>query len=315
MIDLDRIEAMTMLLSAVDNGSFSAAAREMKVPTSTLTRRIVDLEEFLGTRLITRTTRKLAMTDAGAAYIAAARRIVDEIREQEREAAGEFATVRGMLVISTPIQFGRLHVLPIVNQFLTSHPDIKVRLLQSDQNIDLIDGRADLAIRIGELPNSSMVATRVGSVRPVVCVSPALLEEYGIPRDPEALLKIPSVVFDSPYLSPWRFRVPETNREFALDIHPRLWVTAPDAAVQAAVDGVGATLLLEHDPAAAIDAGQLKIILERYEAQTVPVNIIHVSRNLMPLKLRRFIDFATPRLRDSLAHFGRSATERVPTAR
>src|SRR5262245_22128873 len=175
---------MAMLLSAVDKGSLSAAAPHQNILVSTLTRRITDLEAHLGTRLLTRTTRKLKLTDAGAAYIASARRILEQVHEQEREAAGEFTAARGGLVVATPVQLGRLHVLPIINAFLEQFPDITINVLQSDRNVDLVDAHADLAVRIGDLADSTLVATRVGLLRPVVCASPAFLERHGTPRDP-----------------------------------------------------------------------------------------------------------------------------------
>lgn len=301
--DLDRLEAMAMLLSAVDKGSLSAAARELRIPVSTLTRRVTDLEAHLGTRLLTRTTRKLMLTDAGAAYIAAARRILEQVNDQEREATGEFTAPRGELVIAAPVQFGRLHVLPIINEFLSLFPDITIKLLQSDRNIDLVDAHADLAIRIGELADSSMIATGVGYLRATVCASPAFLKKYGVPRELDALTKIPCVVFNSPYLSPWRFRMPKTGNVTTVPVEPRLQVSAPDTAVDAAVYGIGATLVLQHDSAEAVRDGRLEILLQEFEIEPVPVHMIHVSRNLMPLKLRRFIDFAAPKLRESLSQF------------
>ena len=302
---MDRFEAMAVLLSAVEKGSLSAAARELRMPVSTLTRRITDLEEYLGTRLLTRTTRQLKLTDAGASYVATARRILDQVHEQEREAKGEFTAPRGELVIATPVQLGRLHVLPVINEFLSSFPEITVKLLQSDRNVDLVDAHADLAVRIGDLADSSLVATRVGSLRPIVCASPAFLKRHGTPSEPDALVKLPSIVFNSPYLSPWRFRLPQTGKQITVSVEPRLQVSAPDAAVDAAVDGVGVTLLLEHDAVQAIKAGRLQILLEQFEVDPVPVHMIHVSRNLMPIKLRRFIEFTSPRLRESLASFGK----------
>jgi DNA-binding transcriptional LysR family regulator len=302
---VDRFEAMAVLLSAVEKGSLSAAARELRMPVSTLTRRITDLEGYLGTRLLTRTTRQLKLTDAGASYVATARRILDQVHEQEREAKGEFTAPRGGLVIATPVQLGRLHVLPVINEFLSSFPEITVKLLQSDRNVDLVDAHADLAVRIGDLADSSLVATRVGSLRPIVCASPAFLKRHGTPSEPDALVKLPSIVFNSPYLSPWRFRLPQTGKQITVSVEPRLQVSAPDAAVDAAVDGVGVTLLLEHDAAQAIKAGRLQILLEQFEVDPVPVHMIHVSRNLMPIKLRRFIEFTSPRLRESLASFGK----------
>ncbi len=294
-----------MLLTAVDRGSLSAAARELKIPVSTLTRKVADLEELLGTRLLIRTTRKLTLTDAGMSYVAAARRILDLVREQEHEATGEFATAKGELVVTAPVQLGRLHVLPVINQFLAQYPDITVRLLLSDRNIDLIDSHADLALRIGELADSSMIATRIGSLRPIVCASPAFLANHTPPREPDDLVKYSCVVFNSPYLSPWRFRLPTTSKIYVLGVKPRLEVTTPDAAVSAAVDNAGITYVFEHDADEALRNGQLEILLPQFEIEPVPVHLVHVSRNLMAIKLRHFIDFAAPKLRQSLSRFGK----------
>ncbi|TXC84630.1 LysR family transcriptional regulator [Paraburkholderia azotifigens] len=302
---MDRLEAMEMLLTAVDRGSLSAAARELKIPVSTLTRKVADLEELLGTRLLIRTTRKLTLTDAGMSYVAAARRILDLVREQEHEATGEFATAKGELVVTAPVQLGRLHVLPVINQFLAQYPDITVRLLLSDRNIDLIDSHADLALRIGELADSSMIATRIGSLRPIVCASPAFLANHTPPREPDDLVKYSCVVFNSPYLSPWRFRLPTTSKIYVLGVKPRLEVTTPDAAVSAAVDNAGITYVFEHDADEALRNGQLEILLPQFEIEPVPVHLVHVSRNLMAIKLRHFIDFAAPKLRQSLSRFGK----------
>ncbi len=294
-----------MLVTAVDGGSLSAAARELKIPVSTLTRKVADLEEMLGTRLLIRTTRKLTLTDAGMSYVAAARRILDLVREQEHEATGEFATARGELVVTAPVQLGRLHVLPVINQFLAQYPDITVRLLLSDRNIDLIDAHADLAVRIGELPDSNLIATRIGSLRPIVCASPTLLAGHALPREPDDLVKYPCVVFNSPYLSPWRFRLPASHKTYLLEVKPRLEVTSPDAAVSAAIDNAGITFVFEHDADEALRNGQLDVLLTQFEIEPVPVHLVHVSRNLMAIKLRHFIDFAAPRLRESLSRFGK----------
>ncbi|MDR5782419.1 LysR family transcriptional regulator [Caballeronia sp. LZ065] len=302
---MDRLEAMQMLVTAVDGGSLSAAARELKIPVSTLTRKVADLEELLGTRLLIRTTRKLTLTDAGTAYVAAARRILELVREQEHEATGEFATARGELVVTAPVQLGRLHVLPVINQFLAQYPDITVRLLLSDRNVDLIDAHADLAVRIGELPDSNMIATRIGSLRPVVCASPRFLARIAPPAEPDELLKHACVVFNSPYLSPWRFRLPSTDKVYMLDVKARLEVTSPDAAVSAAADDAGITFVFEHDADEALRSGQLEVLLPQFEIEPVPVHLVHVSRNLMAIKLRHFIDFAAPKLRESLSRFGK----------
>src|SRR6185436_14192054 len=182
---LDRLEAMAMLVASVEEGSLSAAARKLRIPVATLTRNVNDLEATVGTKLLVRTTRKLLLTDAGTDYVASARRILEQVDEQERRAAGEFTNPRGELVVTTPVQVARLRVLPVVNQFLTQFPEIRIQLLQSDRNIDLVDSPADVAVRIGRLADSSLVATRVGLLRVVVVASPALLKQHGVPRSPE----------------------------------------------------------------------------------------------------------------------------------
>lgn len=302
---MDRLEAMAMLVSSVEEGSLSAAARKLRIPVATLTRNVNDLEAMVGTKLLVRTTRKLSLTDAGADYVAAARQILEQVDEQERRAAGEFTNPRGELVVATPVQVARLRVLPVIHQFLALFPEIRIQLLQSDRNIDLVDSHADVAVRIGSLRDSSLVATRVGLLRVVLVASPALLKKHGVPRSPEDLRDYPRVVFNSPFLSPWRFRHPEASGMHTVTETPRLLVSSPDAAADAAIDAVGATMLLEHDVAEAVRAGKLQFILQEFEVDPIPVHLVHLSRNMMPVKLRRFIDFAVPQLRKALADFGR----------
>lgn len=297
---MDKLEAMAMLVASVEEGSLSAAARKLRIPVTTLTRNVNDLEAIVGAKLLVRTTRKLSLTDAGGEYLASAKRILDQVDEQERRAVGEFTNPRGELVIAAPVQVGRLRVLPVINQFLTMFPEIRIQVLQSDRNIDLIDAHADAAVRIGRLSDSSLVAVRVGTLRVVTVASPSLLKQHGTPRSPADLREFPRVVFDSPFLSPWRYR----NADAIADT-PRLIVSSPDAAADAAVHGVGATLLLEHDVADAVRARKLRIILQKFEIEPLPVHLVHPSRD-MPVKLRRFIDFAVPRLRSALSAFGRT---------
>ncbi|MFA5957660.1 LysR family transcriptional regulator [Hyphomicrobium sp.] len=305
MIHLDRLEAMAMLVSSVEEGSLSAAARKLRIPVATLTRKVNDLETAVGTKLLVRSTRKLQLTDAGTEYVASAKQILEQVDEQERRAAGEFTAPRGELVISTPVQVARLRVLKVIDQFLAQYPEIRVRLVQSDRNVDLIDAHVDIAIRIGRLRDSALVATRVGTLRVVTVGSKDLLERCGALRMPKDLRGYPCIVFDSPSLSPWCFRSPATQDIFTIEVVPRLLVSSPDAAVDAAIDGIGATRVLEHDVADAIDEGRLQFILQEFEVEPMPVHLVHLSRSMMPLKLRRFIDFAVPKLREELGNFGR----------
>lgn len=259
---MDRFEAMTILLRVVDKGSFSAASRELGMPLATVSRKVGELEAHLGTRLLTRTTRKVTLTDAGATYVTSARRILEDMDETERVATGEFQAPRGELVVTAPINFGHLHILPVVSDFLAAYPEISIRLMLADRNLRLLDDHVDMAVRIGNLPDSGMVATRVGSMRTVVCASPKLLAAHGVPQAPEDLVRLPSVNFD--FLSPtsfWPFIRQDTKSTFDQPVKPRLSASTAEAAVLAAVQGVGVTRVLHYQCAGAVRDGSLRIIL------------------------------------------------------
>ncbi|MGM3276408.1 LysR family transcriptional regulator [Ralstonia sp. 24A2] len=299
---MDRLEAMSMLVAVAEQGSLSAAGRALKVPLATLSRKISDLEALVGARLLIRSTRKLALTDAGIAYIAAARRILEAVEDAEREAAGEFTVPKGELVVTAPLMFGRLHVLPVVADFLAAFPEINIRLILSDRNVDLISDHVDMAVRIGKLPDSSMVATQIGVMRTVTCASPGLLADRSTPQVPDDLLHLPCVAVDTPMPSPsWWFRNPQSGTAIDVSILPRLSVTTPEAAAQAAVCKVGFVRLLHYQAAEAVARGELQILLETYEPEPAPIHLVHAARGQMPLKMRRFLDFAAPRLRQALS--------------
>lgn len=305
---MDRFEAMSMLLRVVEAGSLSAASRAMLVPLPTLSRKLSELETRLGTRLLVRTTRRLSLTDAGAAYVVAARRILEQVEEAEREAAGEFTAPKGELVVTAPLLFGQLHVLPVIADFLALFPDINVRLVQSDRNVDLIDDHIDMAVRIGRLADSSMIATRIGGMRMVVCASPALIAAYGAPLSPNDLSGRPSIDFTGPTPHPiWQFQEPGTGGALAVSMRPRLIVTTAAAARDAALRGVGFARLLHYQVADEVREGRLRIVLEGYEFPPSPVSLLHAAHSQMPLKMRRFLDFATPRLRRALTAIGAGA--------
>lgn len=300
---MDRLEAMSILVAVTEQGSLSAAGRVLKVPLATLSRKLSDLEALLGTRLLIRTTRKLTLTDAGIAYVAAARRILEEVDEAEREAAGEFTAPKGGLVVTAPTTFGRLHVLPVVADFLAAFPQINIRLILTDRNVDLIGDHVDMAIRIGKLPDSTMVATQIGVMRTVTCASPMLLVDRGMPRTPGDLPHFPCVTLDTPMPTPsWRFQNPRTGAAIDVPILPRLTVTTPEAATQAAIRKVGIVRLLHYQAAPAIELGELQIMFEAYEPEPAPVHLVHITRGHMPLKIRSFLDFSAPRLTHALSH-------------
>lgn len=298
---MDRLDAMTVLLRVVDRGSFSAASRDLGMPLATVSRRVNELERHLGTRLLVRTTRKVALTDVGASYVASARRILDDIDETERLAAGEFHAPRGELVLTAPIMFGRLHILPIVTEFLAAYPEIDIRLMLSDKNLHLVDDHVDMAVRIGALRDSSMVASNVGSMRTVVCASPKLLAEYGEPKSPERLTDMPCVSFESiAPVSAWSFRAKDDKRTLEVPIRARLAVTTAEAAVWAAIQAVGITRVMHYQCAGPAREGLLRIILAKYELEPRPVHLVHAERGALPSKMRVFLDFAADRLRARL---------------
>lgn len=178
---------MLILVTAVDAGSLSAAARHLGTPLATVSRKVSELEAHLKTRLLTRSSRCLTLTDAGRNYVAACKRILEEVGEAERAASGEYSAPKGDLIITAPIVFGRLHVLPAVAEFLETYPEIDIRLVLADRAVNLLEEHVDLAVRIGELPDSSLVATRVGAIRRVVCGSPGYFAARGIPQTPDEL--------------------------------------------------------------------------------------------------------------------------------
>lgn len=306
---VDRLEGMTIFLMVIEKGSFSGAARELRIPVQSVSRKVADLENHLGTQLLTRTTRKLSLTDAGAVFAATSRRIVDLVDEAEREAAGEFVTPRGDLVVTAPVFFGRLHLVPIVAEFLALFPDINVRLVLGDRNLDLLDDQIDMALRIGRLPDSGMIATRVGQIRGVVCASPRLLADHGVPRRPADLALLPCIATEGE-TSPaaWRFREPGSDKVIEVAVRARL-TTAAEAAMEAAVLGLGFTRLLHYQVEGALVSGSLELVLEEYEDQPFPVHLVHAPRAHMPLKMRRFIDFVAPRLRDILTRIETGARD------
>lgn len=300
---MDRLDAMAVLVAVMETGSLSAAGRRLGMPLPTVSRKISDLEAHLRTRILVRSTRRLQLTDAGADYLAACRRILDQVEEAERAAAGEYAAPRGELVVAAPVVFGRLHVLPIVTEFLRRYPEIRVRLTLSDRNVHLIDDHIDVAVRIGTLPDSGLVATRLGGMRRVVCAGPAYLAAHREPRTPEDLADHACITFEAlGFAGSWLFADPGTGAERRAAIRSRLSVNTAEAAVDAAVAGLGVTRVLAYQAAAAVAAGSLRILLDDFEGPPLPVSLLHAGQGLLPQKTRAFLDLATPALRQGLAY-------------
>ncbi|OWT73635.1 MULTISPECIES: LysR family transcriptional regulator [unclassified Achromobacter] len=295
----DRFESMGILVAVVEAGSFSAAARQLKMPLATVSRKVGELETHLQTRLLQRSTRRLTLTDTGLSYVAACRQILEQVGEAERAATGEYAVPRGELAITAPLVFGRLHLLPVVAEFLKSYPEIDVRLMLTDRTVHLVEEHIDIALRIAELPDSSLRATPIGLVRRVVCASPSYLAERGTPTDPRELGTHACITFEQmASRQVWTFAGSAAGAApIAVPVHSRLAVSTAEAAVDAAVAGVGVTRVVSYQMLSALQSGALKIVLASYEPPPWPINLLHAREGVLPLKVRVFLDFAAPRLK------------------
>jgi len=297
---MDRLEAMRLFVAVGDAGSLSAAARALKVPLPTVSRKLAQLEEHLGVRLVVRTTRKFVLTEPGRTYLESCRRLMGEIETAERMAAGEYATPKGRLHVTAPIVFGRLHVLPVVLAFLKAYPEVDLRLSLVDRVVDMIEEAIDVALRIAHLADSSLIAARVGAVKLVTCAAPAYLKTSGTPRTPGELIQHHCIA--SAIMSPadhWLYHI--DGEERAVPIRARLAVTTAEAGIDAAIAGIGITRVLSYQVASAIKAGKLKLILRPFELPEYPVSLVHPEARLAPPKVRAFLDFAAPRLRQRLS--------------
>jgi DNA-binding transcriptional LysR family regulator len=296
---MDRLDAMAMLIAAVDAGSLSKASKRLGLPLATISRKVADLERHLRATLLIRSAKGLELTDAGRSYVEAAKAILDQLDEAERAAAGEYSEPRGDLIVTAPTMFGRLHALPTVTGFLAAYPDVAVDLKLTDRVTHFLDDQIDVALRIGQLPDSNLVATRLGEVRHVICAAPGYLAIRGAPASPDDLMRHQVISFESvSATSSWPFRQDGAARTGSF--RSRLGVNTVDAALDAARAGAGLVRALSYQVNEDVRAGRLQVVLEDFEAAPRPVHLVYAPQGRLPLKLRAFIDFAVPRLRERL---------------
>jgi DNA-binding transcriptional LysR family regulator len=296
---MDRLDAMGVFVAIADAGSLSAAARALDAPLTTVSRKLADLESRLKTRLITRSTRSLALTDSGREYLAACRQILEQVQDAEGAATGAYAQVKGTLTLAAPIVFGRLHAVPVIADFLERHPAVDVRLLLGDRNVNLLEEHVDAALRIGTLPDSALVATQLGTIVTVACASPAYLARHGNPKSPSDLRSHQCVTFEG-LMSPSSWTFPGERGSERVAVRSRIGVTTADAAIAAALAGTGVTRVLSYQVADALRDGTLVRVLASHEPAPVPVSLVYVGQGRLPMKLRAFIDFAVGPLRERL---------------
>ena len=289
---MDRIDAMQAFVAVADLQGFAPAARKLGLSPSGVTRLIAALEDRLGARLLQRTTRQVALTDVGARYLERVRRILADVEEAEGSAQAERTRPSGRLVVSAPIGFGRLHVSPVMSAYLTRYPEVFGELRLSDRIINLVEDGVDLAVRIGHLADSSLVARHVGEMRRIVVASSGYLKRHGEPRTPRAIASHQTIQFGATAAQPdWHFV--EDGREVRVACTPRLTTNSADAAIQYAEQGGGLTRVLAYQAADAIRGGRLRIVLQEFEQPPLPIHIVYPTSRLLSAKVRTFVDLVT----------------------
>jgi len=307
---------MTAFVAAVDEGSLAAAARRLNRSPAMLTRAVVSLEQRIGARILHRTTRTIRLTEVGERYIATCRRVLAELEEAELFAAGERTAPRGVLTVTAPALFGRLHVRPIVDEFLNIHSAVQVRLLLLDRVVNLIDEGVDVAVRLGQLPDSSLVAVKVGEVRRLTCASPDYIKRCPPVHEPRDLAAHDCIAFSQ--IMPgdlWSFAPgPGGGRPRHVRVHPRLTVNSAEAAIASAIEGLGVTCVLSYQIEHELQDGKLALILRDFEPRPLPVHVVYPEARLSAAKASAFVGFIVPRLKGTLSHIGTLSTPAVRSA-
>jgi DNA-binding transcriptional LysR family regulator len=294
---MDRINAMQAFVAVADLKGFAPAARKLGLSPSGVTRLIAALEQRLGARLLQRTTRQVALTDVGTNYLERARRILADVEEAEGAVEGERTRPSGRLVVSAPLGFGRLHVSPIMSAYLKRYSEVSGELRLSDRVINLVEDGVDLAVRIGYLPDSTLVARHVGVMPRIVVASSAYLKARGEPKTPEAITSHDTIQFGA--TPEWRFA--RDGREFRVTCTPRFITNSADAAIQHAEQGGGLAEVMAYQAADAIKGGRLGIVLAKFQQPALPIHIVYPTSRLLSAKVRAFIDLV---IETSAWHFG-----------
>lgn len=297
---MDRFTHMQAFVTIAETGGFASAARRLGVSPPVVTRAVASLEAHLGGRLLTRTTRKVRLTEAGARYLEDCRRLLTELDDIEGAVRGAHSEPRGVLNVTASMTFGRLHVAPLILDFLDQYPRVSVHAMLDDRVLDLVDEGLDVAVRIAHLSDSSFTALRVGEVRRVLCASPRYLRAHGVPKSPKDLEAHEVVMFSQERSAPaWSFEGPKGK----LSVKPRsrFVVNVSEVGIQAALAGRGLTRVLSYMVASELRTGRLRLVLEDYEPEPLPVHLVYREGRRAPARVRAFVDFASQRLRRQLA--------------
>lgn len=292
---MDRLQSLEVFVAVAEVESFAGGARKTGLSAPSATRGVNALEDRLGVRLFTRTTRRVRLTDAGQTYLQDARHILELLQAADDAAMGAAAKPVGQLRITCPHEFGRIYVAPILMEFLDVHDGVTADVVMVDRIVNLVEEGFDLAVRIGALPSSGLAAVRVGQVRRVVCGAPAYFERNGTPKSPADLTKhrIVSAAPVSP-VTEWRFG---DGLHDAIRVSPRLNVSSIATAISVARQGWGLCRLLSYQVGPDLEQGTLQTALEDFEPEPLPIHLVHAEGRRAPAKIRSFVDFAKDRLR------------------
>jgi len=295
-LPLDRLHLITVFVAVVDANGFAGAARKLSISPPAVTRAINELETHLGVRLLTRTTRVVRVTEPGARYADDCRLILAQLAEADESVTGMQTTPRGHLTITAPVLFGAKFVAPIVTEYLQRNPEVVASCWFLDRVVNMLDEGADVGVRIGELPDSSMQATAVGRVRRVICASPAYLEQHGVPMAP-ADLESHTIISATAVTPTSDWRLTENGEIRNIKLQARMTTTSNDSALAAALRGFGITRLLSYQVAEFVRDGSLKTVLGEFELPPLPVHVVHREGVHASKKARAFIDLVVERLR------------------
>ncbi len=295
---MDRLDAMAVFVAVAESGSFSRAGKTLRAPLSTVSRKVAQLEERLGARLFVRTTRRLSLTEKGRDYLERCKRILGDIEEAELTLADDQSTPSGRLVVSAPVLFGRIYLAPLLVPFIARHPRVRVEISLADRYSDLIAEHIDVAIRIGRLEDSSMVARRLGTFRRVVCGAPAYLQREGVPNHPSDLTRHDCLIFTM-LLDPvdWTFH-DGNGREITVRVKGCIRSDNADVVLEAALAGGGLVLAPAWQVRPHVAAGRLVPVLREFEQPPAPIHALYPHARLLSAKVRSFVDFLVENWRD-----------------
>ncbi|HSD61515.1 MAG TPA: LysR family transcriptional regulator [Burkholderiales bacterium] len=300
---MDKLRAMSAFVAIADRGSLTAAADAMGTSLPSMVRTLAALERELGARLLTRTTRRIALTEEGRDYLERARRVLAQVEEAEAALSARQVTPQGRIALTSSVMFGRLHVAPLLAEFLGAYPRVRAELLLLDRVVNLLEEGMDLGVRIGHLADSSLVAIPVGETRRVICASPDYLRRAGTPTAPEHLAAHACVRFTGLYAgNEWEFRGPGQPRRVAVD--GPMVTNQVDAALDAALNGLGCGMFLCYQTQAAVSEGRLRRLLRDHEPPALPIHVVYPQGRLMSSRVRALVDWLVPRLRSRLAQSG-----------